>query len=228
MSEHDPYIRYTHRFFGRWAGVYDLFAGSILYAYRAAVRAIGPHPGMSLLDLCTGTGELALRCAARGAAVTGIDITPAMLDRARAKAERRGLSWRTELMDARHLAFPDGGFDVVSISFALHDMPREVRLRVLREAVRVCGGRLVVLDYELPRGTWLFKPWFWIIASFESPFFRNFVKEDPVRLFAEAGLPAATRRRLFGAMFSVFEFGIGGPRDGAGTAGDAMRADARL
>lgn len=227
MSEHDAYIRYTHQFFGRWAGVYDLFAGSILYAYRAAVRTIDPRPGMALLDVCTGTGEVSLRCAARGAAVTGIDITPAMLDKARAKARRRGLSWRSEVMDARHLAFGDGEFEVVSISFALHDMPREVRLQVLREAARVCSGRLVVLDYDLPRGTWLFKLWFWIIGSFESPFFRNFVKEAPEALFAAAGMSGGKKRRLFGAMFSVFEFAIGASGPGADapqrTGGEAAR-----
>lgn len=205
MNEHDAYLRYTRQFFERWVGLYDLFAGSIFYAYRAAVRAIAPRPGLIQLDVCTGTGEVSLRCAARGAQVTGIDITPAMLDKARTKAARRGLALSLETMDARHLAFGDAAFDVVSISFALHDMPREVRVQVLREAARVCRGRLVVLDYDLPRGTWLYGPWLWMIGLFESPYFRSFAREDPRVLFAEAGLPAPSRRPIVGAMFSVFE-----------------------
>ncbi|MCP3960665.1 MAG: class I SAM-dependent methyltransferase, partial [bacterium] len=126
----DAYIAYTHRFFTRWVPVYDLFARSIFYAYRAAVRSLEPRRGRSILDLCTGTGEIALRCARQGAEVTGIDVTPAMLARARRK--KGELAVRFQLMDARRLAFPDASFDRVVISFALHDMPRRVRLEVLR------------------------------------------------------------------------------------------------
>ena len=79
MAESDPYIAYTHRFFRKWAGVYDWFAASIFYAYGAAVRVLHPIAGLRVLDICTGTGAVALRCAARGAGVTGLDITPAML-----------------------------------------------------------------------------------------------------------------------------------------------------
>ncbi len=70
MKNADPYIAYTRRFFDKWVSLYDLFALSIFPAYRAAVRRIGPRPGRSVLDVCTGTGEIALRCARQGAAET--------------------------------------------------------------------------------------------------------------------------------------------------------------
>jgi len=150
----DAYIEYTHRFFEKWLPVYDLFAWPIGFVYRAAVERVGPRPGRRVLDLCTGTGEVALRLARRGAEVTGVDITEAMLAKARRKAERKQLSPapRFELMDARHLALRMTASTSPSISLALHDMPRRVRLEVLREALRVSRERVVVLDYELPPG----------------------------------------------------------------------------
>jgi demethylmenaquinone methyltransferase/2-methoxy-6-polyprenyl-1,4-benzoquinol methylase len=144
----DPYVAYLHRFFAKWSPVYDLFAAPIGFAYRAAVSAAGAAPGRSLLDLCTGTGEIAGRAARAGATVTAVDLTPGMLERARQKVGRLGV--RLELADARALPFAAGSFDAVILSFALHDMPRPVRLQVLAEAMRVARDKVVVLDYAFP------------------------------------------------------------------------------
>ena len=101
----DPYRDFTRKFFDRWSPLYDVFAKPIAFAYARAVRAAGAAPGRTILDLCTGTGEIAIRCARAGAEVTAIDMTPSMLDRARAKGRGRGI--RFALMDARHLAFEE-------------------------------------------------------------------------------------------------------------------------
>ncbi|MDX1384633.1 MAG: methyltransferase domain-containing protein [Thermoanaerobaculia bacterium] len=207
----DPYISYIHRFFHRWLPVYDWFARSIFWAYGAAVRCIDPRPGLRILDVCTGTGEVALRCARRGAEVVGVDVTPEMLARARAKAARSGRTRgvRFETMDARELRFPDGAFDVAVIAFALHDMPRAVRLEVLREAARVSRGRLVVLDYGLPAAPLARRVATALIGSFETAYFRAFAREGVEPLLEAAGVgsrPGSRRlRRLFPALFSVFE-----------------------
>ncbi len=199
MKSADAYIAYTHRFFTRWVAVYDLFARSIFPAYRAAVRALEPRHGRSILDLCTGTGEIALRCARQGAAVTGIDVTPAMLARARRKAV--GLPVHLQLMDARRLAFPDASFDRAVLSFALHDMPRRVRLEVLREAARVARERLVILDYDFPRRRPLGPLLVWLVDLFESAYFKGFARERSSALLREAGLEGACVER--GLFFSV-------------------------
>ncbi|MCP3962631.1 MAG: methyltransferase domain-containing protein [bacterium] len=196
----DPYIAYTHRFFGRWVGVYDLFARSIAPAYRAAVRVIEPRAGRSILDICTGTGEIALRCARQGAEVTGIDVTPAMLAKARKKAG--DLPVRFEVMDARDLAFPDSSFDLATVSFGLHDMPRRVRLEVLREAARVTRERLVILDYELPKQRLPGALLLWLVGMFESAYFKGFVREGAPALLREAGLRTVEVKRV-APLFSV-------------------------
>ena len=123
MNRQDPYIAYTHRFFRKWLPWYDLLAWSIFNVYTgAARRAQAP----TLPDICTGTGEMALRCAKAGARVTAIDITEPMLTKARKKTRDLPIDFR--LMDAQRLEFDDASFDVALLSLALHDMPRRVRL----------------------------------------------------------------------------------------------------
>ncbi len=184
----DPYVAYLHRFFARWAPFYGLFAASIGFAYRAAVAAAGAAPGRTLLDACAGTGEIACRAARAGAAVTAIDLTPEMLDRARARSGRLGV--RFELADARALPFPSHAFDAVVLSFALHDMPRPVRLRVLAECARVARGPIVVLDYAFPRPARARRLTIGALAWYETAYLRDFAREEVAELAAAVGLAA--------------------------------------
>lgn len=186
MTAADPYAAFTRRFFGRWSRLYDAFAKPIGFAYDAAVRRTGARPGRSVLDLCTGTGEIALRLARRGAAVTAVDMTFSMLGRAVRKARR--LPVRFVAMDARRLAFPDRSFDAVTLSFALHDMPGRVRAEVLREAARVARDAMVVLDYDVPRR----EPWRRLVLGglglFETPYLQGFAREGALGAIRDAGL----------------------------------------
>ncbi len=203
----DPYAAFTRRFFDGWSPLYDLFSRPIGFAYAAAVRAAGAAPGRRILDVCTGTGEIAIRCARRGADVTAIDMTPSMMDRARAKA--RDLPVRFARMDARRLAFADRSFDVALLSFALHDMPRKVRVEVLREASRVAREALVVLDYELPRA----EPWHGLgrrfLELFETPYVRDFTRHGAPKALADAGLPVPARRVLLPGLFALRRIDLG-------------------
>ncbi|MFL6192771.1 MAG: class I SAM-dependent methyltransferase [Thermoanaerobaculia bacterium] len=202
LTSDDPYVAFTRGFFDRWSPLYDLFAKPIGFAYEAAVRKAGAAPGREILDLCTGTGEIALRCARRGARVTAVDLTPSMFLRARRKARR--LPVRFTGMDARHLAFPDGSFDAVLLSFALHDMPRRVRVEVLREAARVAREKVVILDYDPP----LRQPWRRLVLGglglFETPYLASFAREGNARgAIEEAGLTVSATVRPFQGLFAV-------------------------
>jgi ubiquinone/menaquinone biosynthesis C-methylase UbiE len=207
----EPYIRYIRGFFGRWARYYDLVAGSVFWVYRATVRRIGPHPGMSVLDICTGTGEIARRCAAAGAQVTGVDISPAMLAKARRKFEAGGLQSTLTEMDARALDYPDSSFDVVVISFGLHDMPPRVRPIVLGEAARVARERLVVADYELPDERWISRWLRRMIGWGETPYFRSFALSGAAPLLGRQGFETVSVERCRPA-FAVFEATLAAPR----------------
>ena len=197
------YKRYTVEFFRRWSPFYDLFAGSIAWAYTSLVRTMSIQPGVSILDICVGTGEVALRCAALGARVTGVDLSPDMLARARRKARVQGLDIDLVRADARHLPFAAAEFDVVTISFALHDMPRIVRGEVLAEAARVGRDRLAILDYDLPRPALVRAVARGLIDLFESPYFSGFVRHGLGALLREEGLPVASLRRDPSRLFSI-------------------------
>jgi demethylmenaquinone methyltransferase/2-methoxy-6-polyprenyl-1,4-benzoquinol methylase len=192
-AERDPYVGYTRRFFRKWLPVYDLFALCIAPVYRAAAREVPCAPGRTGLDVCAGTGEMAIRCARAGSPVTAVDITPEMLGQARRKAGDLPICFA--IMDARRLSHADGTFDCAVISLALHDMPRKVGVQVLREAARVTRERLIVTDYDFPRSLPLRRLWIALVDLFESAYFRRCAEEGIEPLFADAGLAARARRR---------------------------------
>jgi ubiquinone/menaquinone biosynthesis C-methylase UbiE len=144
-------------FLSRAARLYDPVVHRM--GFRALWDAIAacadPGPGQRCLDVCTGTGGVALALAGRGAQVVGLDTAAGMLAHAARKAHAAGLSERVALlrMDARELAFGDATFPVVTCSMSLHEMAEAERDRVLVEVRRVARERVVVADYRVPSGT---------------------------------------------------------------------------
>jgi demethylmenaquinone methyltransferase/2-methoxy-6-polyprenyl-1,4-benzoquinol methylase len=146
--------------FDRIAGVYDLMNTAMTagmhhrWRERAADRA-ELRPGGTALDVCCGTGDLALELTRRvgpdGAAV-GCDFSEPMLELARRKARERGASQaRFEWADALELPYEEGSFDAVTVGFGARNL---VDLeRGLAEMVRVLrpGGRAVILEIIQPR-----------------------------------------------------------------------------
>ncbi|MBI4638533.1 MAG: methyltransferase domain-containing protein [Candidatus Rokubacteria bacterium] len=116
-------------------------------ALSLVVDLAGAGASDTVLDVACGPGLLACAFARVARHVTGIDLTPAMLEQARKNQREQGLtnlSW--QLGDVLPLPFPDTSFTIVSARFALHHLldPRAV----LAEMARVCapGGRVVVAD----------------------------------------------------------------------------------
>jgi demethylmenaquinone methyltransferase / 2-methoxy-6-polyprenyl-1,4-benzoquinol methylase len=138
--------------FDRIAGPYDLM-NSVMTAglhHRWRERAADlarVGPGSRALDVATGTGDLAIELASRGADVVGSDFSEGMLDVARRKAP--GLTW--EQGNALALPYPDASFDAATVGFGARnfsDLPQG-----LREMARVVrpGGRVVVLEITTPQ-----------------------------------------------------------------------------
>jgi len=147
----------------------------------------GWHSGEKVLDLCTGTGELALAFARQGAEVVGVDIARGMLKRAQTKSPGSNLTWVE--MDATELSFEAKSFDISLISLALHHMPKAVQLRVLRELRRVTRKRIVIIEPHTPVNPRLFTLWA-IIASLldESEYMHEWVRQDFTNTCHTAGL----------------------------------------
>jgi phosphatidylethanolamine/phosphatidyl-N-methylethanolamine N-methyltransferase len=135
-------IRYTF-----WAPWYDTLVAAADFgrARRQSIQGLCLQPGARVLLVGAGTG-LDLECMPRGVTVTAVDITPAMLDRCRRRAERLGVAVDTHVMDARQLAFEAESFDAVVFHLVLAVMPEPER--GLHEAERVLkpGGRVAVFD----------------------------------------------------------------------------------
>jgi len=105
--------------------------------------------GCDVLDVGTGVGRWARWYAAcRDARVTGIDIEPARLERARALAGGNGLRIAYEQMPADDLRFDDASFDVVNCVTVLQHVPDDVKRRAIAEIARVLrpGGRIVLFE----------------------------------------------------------------------------------
>jgi len=122
---------------------------------KKTVRALSLRAGARVLDIATGTADLALLIAEAepSAEVVGLDPSIAMLEVGRQKVENRGLSSRITLVEggAEALPFPDDSFDAVSIAFGIRNVPD--RARALAEMARVTrpGGRVAVLELSEPR-----------------------------------------------------------------------------
>jgi demethylmenaquinone methyltransferase/2-methoxy-6-polyprenyl-1,4-benzoquinol methylase len=150
--------------FDRIARVYDrmnsVMTAGMHHRWReraADLARVGP--GSTALDVATGTGDLAIELARRGAEVVGSDFAPAMLELARTKAP--GLTF--EEGDALDLDHPDGAFDAVTVGFGARNFADLDR--GLGEMARVTkpGGHVVVLEITSPRKpplSWFFRAWF--------------------------------------------------------------------
>ena len=138
--------------FDRIAPVYDVMNRAMTAGLdgrwrRLAAQAV-VEPGARVLDVCCGTGDLALAAHAEGGRVTGMDFSEPMLERARRKSQE--IEWvRGDLLE---LPFEDGSFDAVTAGFGVrHVVDLGAAFRELRRVVRV-GGRVAILDLARPQG----------------------------------------------------------------------------
>jgi demethylmenaquinone methyltransferase/2-methoxy-6-polyprenyl-1,4-benzoquinol methylase len=148
-----------NRLFSAIANTYDflnhLFSLNIDRRWRSRlIRCAGVRSGENILDVCTGTGDIATRFAqADGIGqIIGIDQSEEMLRIARRKIAGSPFRRKTRLLqaDALRLPFQDGTFDVVSVGFGLRNISQHREgisemARVLRQ-----GGRLLILEFSPP------------------------------------------------------------------------------
>jgi ubiquinone/menaquinone biosynthesis C-methylase UbiE len=174
--------------YNRFAALYDL--GEIIRhgTRRKALQLSGWQPGEKVLDLCTGTGTLALTFAAQGASVVGIDLARGMLKIAAAKSQNGHSSW-TE-MEATCLGFADQSFEVSMLSLALHHMPEPVQVKVLKELRRVTSRRVVIIEPGVPvKPNWISTYVFVASIIDESEYMHEWVHQDLSKTCEHAGLP---------------------------------------
>ncbi len=149
------------RMFGRIAPSYDLLnhllSLNIDRHWRTrATRLVPPQGTAPILDLCTGTGDLALaydRAAGGRVPIVGADFCHEMLLPTKVKTHRQGAEDRIRYVeaDAQRLPFPDDFFQITAVAFGLRNVTDTDR--GITEMVRVTrpGGRVAVLEFSQPR-----------------------------------------------------------------------------
>lgn len=157
VDKSGPRVR---KMFGEIAGRYD-FLNHLLslnidrYWRWRTVRSVPPPAGAKILDLCTGTGDLALayhRAAQGQAEIVGADFCHEMLDIARQKAAAIGADKSIAFIeaDAQQIPLESDQFNIVCVAFGLRNVADTAR--GLAEMVRVCapGGKVAVLEFSTP------------------------------------------------------------------------------
>ena len=138
--------------FDRIAPVYDLMNRLMTMGldrrWRRLTAEAVVRPGDRVLDACCGTGDLAIAASRVGGDVTGLDFSPRMLERARAKLEM--VTWVEG--DLLALPFADASFDAATVGFGVRNVEDLVRALAELRRVLVPGGRLAILEITTPRG----------------------------------------------------------------------------
>lgn len=183
MSQGIDVAAITERQKETWgAAGYQSIANQVVDVGEALLDAMDPGPAQRVLDVACGTGNAALGAARRACDVVGLDYVPAMIERARARAEADGLAVRFEVGDAQALPYSDAEFDAVLSVFGSMFAPDQERaaselLRVLKP-----GGVLGLVTWP-PHG--YAKDFLALHAEYAPP---PPELESPFRWGTEAGL----------------------------------------
>ncbi len=171
--------------FAEIAPRYDLvnrmLSGGIDVWWRhVTVRRAPPPPAGAILDVCTGTGDLALayaRAATPGVRIVASDFCRPMLDRGVEKARVAGKSVEWIEADAQALPFPDAEFDLVTVAFGLRNIADTARGLAEMGRVLKPGGRLAILEFSLPRNALVRGGYLWYFRRV-LPFLGNAVARN--------------------------------------------------
>jgi demethylmenaquinone methyltransferase/2-methoxy-6-polyprenyl-1,4-benzoquinol methylase len=159
--------RYVRTLFATIADRYDLI--TVVFSYgqdrrwkRRLLDLAAPPAGAAVLDLATGTGDIAFAFASRGAQVVGLDITARMIELARIKAPS-GAPAAFLVGDMLALPFPASSFDIVTTGYGLRNVPDLPR--AIDEIVRVLkpGGQALSLDFDRPSNALVRTVYLWYL-----------------------------------------------------------------
>lgn len=151
-----------------WAlGEYDRIADALYPVSDHVMRVARLQPGERVLDVATGTGITAINARARGAKVTGLDLTPELLNVARKKAESEGYTdIEFKEGDAEAMPFPDATFDVVLSTCGHMFAPDQAKVAAEMLRVTKPGGRIVFQAWSPEGGL---AGWFRITNQYAPP-----------------------------------------------------------
>ncbi len=187
-TEEKEYYSLVKKAFDILAPFYDIIVLPVSRVRDKVVNLTNARKGSNILDVATGTGKQAFAFAKRGYAVTGIDLSEAMLKVANKNNKYSNVKF--EVADATNLPFEDNSFDVTCVSLALHDMPLTIREKVLTEMNRVTKlqGIIMIVDYALPENRIMRFLIYRFIKLYEGEYYSKFIKSDLKALLLKSGI----------------------------------------
>lgn len=192
---------------------------------RRVVNTVADLAPTSILDIATGTGDLAIALKKRipQATVTGSDLSPEMLEVARRKIAERGLEIALQVADAENLPFANDSFRVITAAFGVRNFENTVA--GLRQMHRVLekGGTMIVLEFSTPPPTLFGRLYRWYFRNILPRIGRMISKDSRaysylpesvdafacgdnfVSLLREAGFDTATYKTLTGGVATIYQ-----------------------
>ena len=159
--DNEERLRMVRAFWDQEAAMFDdepdhgLRDATVRQAWSKLLAAWLPPAPATVLDIGCGTGSLSLVMAALGYAVTGIDLSPAMIVQAQNKAQAAGMSIPFQVMDAGHPQLDDQRFNAVLCRHLLWTLPKPAQVLQRWSALLTPGGRFVLIEGFWHTGTGL-------------------------------------------------------------------------
>ncbi len=172
-------------------GTADVMRRQIIPPITRHLRALGTTRGLRVLDIASGTGRALSQLAIAHPKLryVGLDLSPYYLAEARRVLDHvEDLSLVVE--NAEHLPFPDGYFDIATSVFLFHELPKDARRNVLREAFRTLkpGGLIVIEDSaQLSESGELGAVLQQFSAGFHEPYYKGYIADDLSTALREVG-----------------------------------------
>jgi demethylmenaquinone methyltransferase/2-methoxy-6-polyprenyl-1,4-benzoquinol methylase len=170
--------------FDRIAPTYDLLNTILSFSLdkawrRAAINLLEIRAGDAVLDIATGTGDMAISAAHGGGNVIGIDLSKEMLLRALGKAEEQGLRARYSVVqgDALSMPFRDEIFASAMVAFGIRNMNNLETFLAEIHRVLSMGGRFSVLEFSLPESL-LFRSVYTVYLTYVVPIIGGLISGD--------------------------------------------------
>lgn len=202
VSEPEPSQEAARQFFDRWARFYgtDPFSRLIRRAQRRALVTLALGESDRLLDVGCGPGAAVFEAAPLVTSATGLDLSPAMIARARSRADGIG---NVEFVegDSAHLPFADGAFSAVLSTTSFHHYPHPDRAVAAMRRVLEPSGRIAIGDLSsdrlIMRGVDAF------CTRYETGHVHFYRADDLIALLTSAGFLDVTARSLLAGGYAL-------------------------
>ncbi len=155
-----------------------------------------------ILDLATGTGSTAaiIKNKFKNTEVYGVDLSKEMVG----IAKKKNKNIRFSLQNIEETNFKSNSFDVVTVSFGLHEIPLKNRYNTAKESYRLLkkGGKFIILDFHTPKNIFL-KSLFLLFIKIAEPYGKSFLKQDLTKDLNKYNFNNVNKKNYYNGLFQI-------------------------